>query len=118
MFGTSPRCSRVCWWSQAGSEIDDIENSEWNLFSKKRQPCFKTSLTFFYGPTLALRLDANTGSILGIDQRVRGDSIAYLEQSKLRPRRVRPARRHLRRRRPGSESRLKYAGVIGRSERI
>jgi hypothetical protein len=38
-------------------------------------------LDLFYRPSLSLRTYANTSSVIGIDERMRGDLIVYLEQA-------------------------------------
>ena len=40
-------------------------------------------LELSYRPLLSLRAYAHTGSVIGIDERMRGDLIAYLEQPQL-----------------------------------
>src|SRR5258707_15712721 len=40
-------------------------------------------LDLFYRPSLSLRTYANTGSVIGIDERLRCDLIVYLEQPQL-----------------------------------
>jgi hypothetical protein len=60
---------RVCRWSHATREINNIESGVERIF-KNASALLQNVFDLFHRPMLALRPHSNTGSILGIDQRV------------------------------------------------